>query len=364
MKACLMTPARAALLAVGLMGLAGCSGAEKADEGAKPVALVSTAVLQRAQLDGTLTAFGTAEVAPAGERSLTAATEATVEAVLVSAGTEVTQGQPLVRLNPSPQAELDLKKAASDLDVADRALKRVQRLRATGLASDGDVEAARATQITAAAAHVSLQQRAAAQRELKAPAAGVVETLTVAPGDQLAQGAPLGKIGDLGALRVRLGLDGADVRKVRPGAVVRLTGLGGENLGEGRVSAVEPRIDPQTRLAAVLVKVQGHLAAGQPLKGEIALTRADGPAAPRAAVVYEADGASLFVVQKGVAHKRAVKLGPERDDKIAILEGVKVGETVVVDGAAVLEDGMAVREGATPGAEPAAGKGDGKPDQP
>ena len=360
MTARLMIPARAALLAASLAGLVACSGPEKADEAAQPVALVTTAVLQRARLDETLTAFGAVEVAPSGERSLTAATEATVDAVLVSPGTEVTQGQPLVRLKPSPQAELDLKKAASDLDVADRALKRVLRLRATGLAGDGDVETARAARITAAATHASLQQRAAAQRELRAPAAGVVESLTVAPGDQLAQGAALGRIGDLGALRVRLGLDGADVRKVRPGAVVHLSGLNGDALGEGRVSAVEPRIDPQTRLASVLVTLKGHLTPGQPLKGEIALTAADGPAAPRAAVVYEADGASLFVVQKGVAHKRAVKLGPEQADRIAILEGVKAGETVVVDGAAVLEDGMAVREGAAPAAD----KADGKPDQP
>ena len=353
MTARLMIPARAALLAASLAGLVACSGPEKADEAAKPVALVTTAVLQRARLDETLTAFGAVEVAPSGERSLTAATEATVDAVLVSPGTEVTQGQPLVRLKPSPQAELDLKKAASDLDVADRALKRVLRLRATGLAGDGDVETARAARITAAATHASLHQRAAAQRELRAPAAGVVESLTVAPGDQLAQGAALGRIGDLGALRVRL-------RKVRPGAVVHLSGLNGDALGEGRVSAVEPRIDPQTRLASVLVTLKGHLTPGQPLKGEIALTAADGPAAPRAAVVYEADGASLFVVQKGVAHKRAVKLGPEQADRIAILEGVKAGETVVVDGAAVLEDGMAVREGAAPAAD----KADGKPDQP
>ena len=136
MTARLMIPTRAALLAISLAGLVACSGPEKADEAAKPVALVTTAVLQRARLDETLTAFGAVEVAPSGERSLTAATEATVDAVLVSPGAEVTQGQPLVRLKPSPQAELDLKKAASDLDVADRALKRVLRLRATGHAGD------------------------------------------------------------------------------------------------------------------------------------------------------------------------------------------------------------------------------------
>ena len=77
MTARLMIPTRAALLAISLAGLVACSGPEKADEAAKPVALVTTAVLQRARLDETLTAFGAVEVAPSGERSLTAATEAT-----------------------------------------------------------------------------------------------------------------------------------------------------------------------------------------------------------------------------------------------------------------------------------------------
>ncbi len=354
-----MTPARSALIAASLMALAACSSAEKADDAPKPTALVTTAVVQRRGLDETLTAFGAAEFPPEGEHSITAPTEAVVEAVLVSAGAEVTAGQPLLRLRPSPQAELDLKKAVNDLDLADRALKRVERLRATGLASDGDVESARAAEATAAATHVSLQQRTAAMRELRAPAAGVVESLTAAPGDQLAQGAAVGKIGRLGALRVRLGLDGGDVQRVRPGAVVRLSAVDGHSLGEGRVSGVEPRIDPQTRLAAVLVTVRGGLAAGQPVKGDIALARADGPAAPRAAVVYEDEAASLFVVDKGVAHKRAVKLGPEQDGQVAILHGVKAGERVVVDGAAVLEDGMAVREGPTAkGDTPADSKSD------
>ena len=49
MTARLMIPARAALLAASLAGLVACSGPEKADEAAKPVALVTTAVLQRAR---------------------------------------------------------------------------------------------------------------------------------------------------------------------------------------------------------------------------------------------------------------------------------------------------------------------------
>ena len=47
MTARLMIPTRAALLAISLAGLVACSGPEKADEAAKPVALVTTAVASR-----------------------------------------------------------------------------------------------------------------------------------------------------------------------------------------------------------------------------------------------------------------------------------------------------------------------------
>ena len=346
-----MTARHLLILVATAAALSACTAAEKdkAEDGAKPSALVTTAMVETNRLSDSLTAFGVVEFAPEGERTVAAEADATVEAVRVSAGSPVSQGTELLRLKPSPQAALDLAKAAADLDVASRALDRVKRLRAAGLASDGEVETARATQVTAQAMRASLLDRAARQRSLRSPSAGVVESLAVTPGDQVAAGSALVKLGAADSLRVRLGLEAADVQQVRPGGRVIVTSLTGEALGTGTIRTVEPRIDPQTRLASVIVQLAGKLTPGLSVRGEIALLNAKGANAqgatiPRGAVTYPDDGASVFVVEKGVAHRRAVKLGPETEGKVGVLDGLKPGERVVVDGVAVLEDGMAVRD--------------------
>ena len=326
--------------------LAACAPAHKdeGEEGAKPSALVTTAVVESQSLSDSLTAFGAVEFAPSAEQTIAAQTDGVVEAVLVSAGAQVSKGAELLRLKPAPQAELDLKKAAADLDVASRAFDRVRRLRTSGLASDGDVETARAAQVTAQALHASLAARINQQRGLRSPADGIVETLTATPGDQVAVGAALMKLGAANGLRVRLGLDAADAARVRVGATVQLSGLNGEVIGAGKITAVEPRIDPQTRLASLIVSVPAPLTPGLSVRGEISLSQSHSASVPRSAVTWEDDGASVFVVDKGVAHKRAIKPGAETPDRIAVTEGLKPGDHVAVAGVAVLEDGMAVRD--------------------
>lgn len=339
----------ALLLAASSAILAACgSGGKKDEDAAKPTALVTTAAVETAALADGVTAYGVVEVAPNGEHSLVAPVEAVVADVLTTPGVTVKAGQTLVRLSPSPQSAIDLKKSGADYDVAHRALERALRLRGSGLASDGDVETARAAEFAAAETHKSIAARIATMEALKAPADGVIETLTVAPGDQVAAGAAIGKLGESAALRVRLNLDPTDAAKVHQGATVTLKAAGGDTLGEGAVSAVSNRIDPQTHLASAWVTTRARLAPGQPVEGVIAISRTHNPAVPRAALVYEDETAVVYVIDKSVAHKRAIKLGAEDGDKAVVLDGLKPGERVAVEGAAVLEDGMAVREAAKP----------------
>ncbi len=321
-----------------------------AEDAAKPSALITTAAVETTASAEGATAYGVAEVAPEGERSLVAPVEAVVDSVLVSQGATVRAGQVLMRLKASAQSELDLKKSAADLDVAHRALERALRLRGGGLVSDGDVETARAADLSATETHRSLGARIAAIDAVKAPADGVIEALSVNPGEQVSAGAALGRLGQTAALRVRLNLDLADAARVRPGASVVLKTPGDDDAAdrtEGVVSQVSQRIDPQTHLATAWVAVHAGLAPGQPVQGRIALSRDHSPAVPRAALVYEDDKACVFVVEQGVAHKRTVRVGAEDGDKVAVVDGLKPGERVAVEGAAVLEDGMAVREAAS-----------------
>ena len=328
------------------LALAACSKGE-ADKDAAPTALVTTAVAASAPMAETFTAYGAAEFNPDAERTLAAPVEAVVSQVLAPPGTQVHAGQAVVVLKSSPASQIDLAKAKADAAAASAAYARAQRLQASGLDSDADVETAKAASIAAVETEKSLSGRSGAALTLKAPIDGVVESLALAPGDQAAQGAAVAKIGALGGLRVRLGAEPEQAAQVRPGAAVRLGPLSGGEVRSAKVVAVDPRLDAQTRLASVFVQAApGAFSPGEPLQGDIVLRQS--PAAitiPRAAVLYDQEQPYVFVVRKNAAHRRDIQLGAEDADRQAVSKGLAAGERVVVEGAAALDDGMAVREG-------------------
>lgn len=89
------------------------------------------------------------------------------------------------------------------------------------------------------------------------------------------------------------------------------------------------------------------------MRGEITTATARGLTVPAASLVYDEDGAHVFVVRGGKAHKVAVTPGPERADQVMVSGALTARDRVAVTGAYQLEDGMAVRIAAPASAGPA-----------
>ncbi len=80
------------------------------------------------------------------------------------------------------------------------------------------------------------------------------------------------------------------------------------------------------------------------MTGELALPGSgNAPTVPYAALLDEGGQAYLFVISGGIAHRRDVIAGPSDGRRVAILNGLRPGEAVVVEGGTALEDGMRVR---------------------
>ena len=327
--------------------LAACgSGGDAADGEAKPVALVALAPAQQGAVDETLTVYGAVEAGATGKHVLAAPAEATVVAIEAPVGTKVGAGQIVVRLAPSPTSKLDYAKAATDAAAAQAAYARAQRLRADGLVSDADVETARAAARTASATHASLGARNGALT-LRSPTAGFVESVASAPGDLVAPGTAVASIAGSGNLRARFGLDPAQASRIKPGMVLRVTPPGGVPFSTP-VLSVDPVVDPATRLASLFVNVPpgSGIGTNATLNGQLELGSSSGGAAltiPYAALLDDAGQPYVFVVSKGVAHRRDVETGAVSGDRIVIVKGVKPGDQVVTEGGTALEDGMQVR---------------------
>ena len=345
----------AALHLVFTAGLAGCSS--PAETTPPTVAAVRTAPAETKALLETVTAYGQAEFNPSAVRTLTATFEAQVDQVHVNLGQAVGAGQPIVTLIASPATRLDLDRFAREAVVAGAEAARLQRLRADGLASDAEVATAVAAAATAREASSNLRRLTGGGRvTLTAPAAGVIDNLPASPGTLVAAGGLVASVASTRLLNARLGVEVEDAQRIQPGAAIRLTGLHEDGAAvEARAASVDRRVDPATRLAAVIVALPSGspVLPGEALKGEIVVgEQAAAVVVPRAAL-YEGDQPYVFVVARNLASRRPVSVGLEQADLVQLASGVRVGERVVIEGGPSLSDGMSVREApAAPAAKP------------
>ena len=118
-------------------------------------------------------------------------------------------------------------------------------------------------------------------------------------------------------------------------------------IASGKLATIDNVVDPTTgtvKLRAMFDNNDGKLFPSQFINIRLLVdTLQHQTVIPVAAVQRGAAGTYVFVVTPDkVANQRTVKLGVQDGDKVAILDGLKPGDTVVVDGADRLRDGADV----------------------
>ncbi len=326
--------------------LTACSGGADEEKAAEPVALVRTAPAALGASSEAVTIYGAAEAGASGTHALVAQSEGIVTHIAAPTGTAVGAGQVVVTMRPSAAARLDLVKAGSDAFAANAALARAIRLRADGLVSDAEVDAARAAANAANATRASFGARSGTLT-LRAPVAGTVQNLTARTGDLIPAGTTVATVGVIGDLRARFGVDPAIAHRLRPGQAIEIEPISGGTAFSAAIVGVDPQADATTRLASLFVRLPSGYAAGPgtPMKARISVGAvSNGVTIPYTALLDDGGKSYVFVIEKGVAHKRDVVTGSAAGDRISITSGVSAGAHVVTEGGTALEDEMKVRE--------------------
>ena len=116
---------------------------------------------------------------------------------------------------------------------------------------------------------------------------------------------------------------------------------------EGRVRAVSPGVDASKRTGIVYAELPEPrgLKAGAFVEGRVITDASAGLVVPAAAVVVRDGYPFVFTVdaRSAVAHRLRVRTGERVGDLIEVLQGLKAGDQVVVQGAGFLSDGDQVR---------------------
>jgi HlyD family secretion protein len=331
-------------------------GAAKA--GAAEAPAVSVVVPGRQQVARTLSVTGSLAarrdmpVGVAGEGGM-------IARVLVEPGQWVGAGQTLAVVERSVQSQEAQQLAASievaraDARLAQQELQRAQTLVSRGFVSKADVERRIATRDAANARVRVAQAQLGASRarigrlDIRAPAAGLVLSRMVEPGQIVSGGSgALFRIAEGGQMELLARLPQTDLSTLSVGVPVTVTPVGAQQSYQGSVWQISPIIDPQTRqgVARIAIPYNRELRPGGFAAASIQAGATVAPLLPESAVLTDDAGTYVLIVApNNTVQRRAVRIGTVTDKGVVIAEGLGGDERVVQSAGAFLNPGEKVR---------------------
>ncbi|WP_294325594.1 efflux RND transporter periplasmic adaptor subunit [uncultured Sphingomonas sp.] len=290
-----------------------------------------------------------------------------VTQVLVEPGSWVGAGQVLATVDRSVQAQTaeslaaQVRVARADAQIAQTELDRSKQLVERGFVSQADIDRKTATR-DAANARVSVAQAQLAETQarnrrldIRAPAAGLVLTRAVEPGQVIGGGSGvLFRIAMGGQMEMRAQLSEADLATVRAGVPAEVVPVGDTRVFKGQVWQVSPIIDPQTRqgIARIALNYDPALRPGGFASARIGAGASTAPLLPESAVLSDDKGSYVYVIDaQDKAVRRDVKVAEVSDEGALIASGLMGDERVVASAGAFLNPGqqvVPVRAAATP----------------
>ena len=312
--------------------------------GSPPVAVVVDTVRAQPWADS-LHALGTVQAREAV--TVTAKVSELVERVHFDSGQQVQRGAPLVTLS-GQQQRAALASAEAAAREAEQLYARQQALAAQQLIARAALDAQRATR-DAARAQVAQIRANLADRVIRAPFAGVLGIRQVSPGALVTPGTPIATLDDISRVFVDFPLPEAELAKVEAGhAVVGTVAAWPRLRFDGAVRTIDARIDPDSRAATVradFANADGRLRPGMLVNVALGQPQREALVVPEIAVVQVGRDSFVFRVKADASVEQAmVRTGSRDAGRVEIIEGLKPGERIVVEGMGKLRPGMKVSE--------------------
>ncbi len=321
--------------------------------GGIPPQAVSTIVVEPSVWQPTVQAVGNLRAAQATQ--LSTEVSGIIDKIHFKSGDTVKAGAVLLELNADPlKAQLGQLKASAELAQQnlnrDRAQLKIQAV------SQATVDADLAT-LKGAQALINQQEALIAQKTLVAPFAGKLGIRQVDLGEFLPAGTHVVSLQKLDPMYLDFTVPQTELALIKMGESVTLkTDAIADKTFTGTVQAIEPQVNTATRNITVRAEVANP--SGELLPGLFATVQVNQGGEqhyltlPGTAIAFNPYGSTVFVVNEGgkdesgkpkrTVEQRVVTTGATRGDQIAVLSGIKAGETIVTAGQLKLRNGSPV----------------------
>jgi membrane fusion protein (multidrug efflux system) len=333
-----------------LVLLCACRKSEEKPEEPQPLA-VRTAPALRGDVARIVEVAGALEPPPGFDVKLAPLVAGRLAQVLVAEGDAVKKGQPLARLEATAlrdavaQARAQVGQARAQASNAKIKLSRANQAFDAGVAARQEVddanladESAQAAVRTAGAV-LSTALNQEDRGELRAPFDGVVAKISAASGEPVDPSRTVVEVSRVDPLELRAGVAPEVGVLLHPGQHATV------GKADAEVFAVAPVVDPATGALLVRIRVpnpQGSFKANSAAHARIVVDVHKGVLTVPKVAITGGDPVSVEIVDQGKAKQVPVKLGYDDGEKVEIADGLKGGETVIVQGGYAVPDGTPV----------------------
>jgi membrane fusion protein (multidrug efflux system) len=198
---------------------------------------------------------------------------------------------------------------------------------------------------------VELKKSLLRDTHIVAPFSGVVGTRALSPGQVINKDTPITWLVDLDPVKIEINVPERFLSQLKINQTIELiVSAFQDRKFKGEVFFIAPQVDPGTRTAMVKARIPNpefDLKPGMFANLDLTLKiRENSVVIPESALnqLQEGGRASVFIVdQNQTAQMRQVKLGMRLPGQVEILEGVKPGELVIIEGLQKIGPGAPVR---------------------
>lgn len=257
---------------------------------------------------------------------------------------ETTQADTLQARASLMQAEASYQNAKADADRA-RAIENTGALSQSQVAQYLTQEKVALAQWEAAKAALAATEVRLGNTRVLAPDDGVISARSATVGAVVGAGQELFRLVRQGRLEWRAEVTPSEVDRVKIGQAVAVTAATGREV-QGKVRAIAPSADPQTRNILIFVDLPRHaeLKAGTFARGSFDLGQSDALTVASASVVVRDGHTYVFAIDdQGRASQLKVRTGRRVGERVEVLEGLKPEAAVALQGAGFLNEGDLVK---------------------
>ncbi|MET4142293.1 efflux RND transporter periplasmic adaptor subunit [Pedobacter sp. UYP1] len=268
-----------------------------------------------------------------------------VTGIFFKEGSNVNKGTLLVKINDR-DIQAQLQEALTKQNLSSANENRAKQLLQKGAISQEEYDTALAD-LKSLKAQGQLIRAQLAKTSIVAPFSGKIGLRSISAGEYITPTKIIANLLSTNPVKINFSVPEKYMAQIKVNSTITFRTDGSAQIYEGKVFALEPGINAQTRtlqVKALAANANNELRPGSFAKVSLTLDKVDNAILiPNQAIIPVLRGKTVFISKNGKAKQVEVQSGTRTDENIVINSGLKIGDTVLTTGALSLKDDALVK---------------------